>query len=130
VLIAFVIAALAMGALYSGTVSGLDATAIAATYDEALSLAQSHLAAIGHGAAIAVQQTSGADGEDFTWHLRVREVGSRELTLTDQDRANDLKPARAVLYDVIVTESWKVGHRERQVSIATRRFDIRMADGS
>ncbi len=129
-MIAFVIAALAMGALFGGTTSGLDATAVAAKYDEAVSLARSHMAAIGHGSPITRQETSGADGEGFTWHLRIREAGSRQLTLSDQDRANDLKPSRAVLYDILVTESWHVGHRERQVSIATRRFDVRAAEGS
>ncbi len=130
VMIAFVIAALAIGALFGGTVSGLDATAVAASYDEAVSLAKSHLAAIGHGTTIAVQETSGADGQGFTWHLRVREAGSRQLALSDQDRANDLKPSRAVLYDVIVTESWHTGHRQRQVTLATRRFDVRAAEGT
>ena len=129
VLIAFVIAALAMGALYSGTISGLDATAVAAKYDEAISLARSHMAAIGRGAPIAPQETSGADGEGFTWRLRIREASSRQLALSDQDRANDIKPSRAVLYDVVVTESWKVGARVRQVSLATRRFDVRAAEG-
>ncbi len=130
VLIAFVIAALAMGALFSGTVSGLDATAVAAKYDEAISLAKSHMAAIGRGAAIATQETSGADGEGFTWHLRIKEASSRQLVLSDQDRANDIKPSRAVLYDIVVTESWKAGGRTRQVSLATRRFDVRAAEGT
>ncbi len=130
VLIAFVIAALAMGALFSGTVSGLDATAVAARYDEAISLAKSHMAAIGRGAAIAPQETSGADGESFVWHLRIREAGSRQLVLSDQDRANDVKPSRAVLYDIVVTESWKAGGRTRQVTLATRRFDVRAAEGA
>ena len=130
VLIAFVIAALAMGALFSGTVAGLDATSVAAKYDEAISLARSHLASIGHGAAIAQQETSGAEGEGFTWHLRVREAASRELSLSDQDRANDIKPTRAVLYDIAVTESWKAGGRARQVTLATRRLDVRTAEGS
>ena len=35
VMIAFVIAALAIGALFGGTVSGLNATSVAARYDEA-----------------------------------------------------------------------------------------------
>ncbi len=130
VLIAFVIAALAMGALFKGAVSGLDATAVAGKYDEAISLAKSHLAVLGHGAAIATQETSGADGEGFIWHLRIREAGSRQLTLSDQDRANDIKPSRAVLYDIVVTESWKTGGRTRQVSLATRRFDVRAAEGA
>jgi len=130
VMIAFVIAALATGALFGGTVAGLNATSVAAKYDEAISLARSHLAGIGHGAPIAQQETSGAEGEGFTWHLRIREASSRQLVLTDQDRANDIKPSRAVLYDIVVTESWKAGGRERQVSLATRRFDVRAAEGT
>jgi general secretion pathway protein I len=124
VLVAFVIAALAMGALYAGTVGGLNATSVAGKYDEAVSLARSHLAAIGRGEPIALQERSGAEGEGFTWHLRIRRHDSRVLTLSDQDRANDVKPATAILYDVIVTESWKAGGRERQVTLATRRFDV------
>lgn len=128
VLIAFVIAALAIGVLYGGTVTGLDATAVSAKYDEAVSLARSHLDPIGHGAAIALQDTSGADGETFTWHLRIREAGRRPLHLSDQDKANDIKPATAVLYDVVVTESWKVGGQQRQVTLATRRVDVKAAE--
>jgi len=128
VLIAFAIAALAIGILFRGTVSGLDATAVAAKYDEAISLARSHLAAIGHGAGIAPQITSGADGDGFTWHLRIRQVATRSLTLGEQDRANDVKPSRAILYDVSITESWREGGRERQVTLATRRFDVHASD--
>jgi len=124
VLVAFVIAALAMGALYAGTVGGLNATEVAGKYDEAISLARSHLAAIGRGEPIALQERSGVDGEGFTWHLRIRRHASRMLTLSDQDRANDVKPASAILYDITVTESWSAGGRERQVTLATRRFDV------
>jgi general secretion pathway protein I len=128
VLIAFAIAALAIGVLYGGTVTGLDATAVSAKYDEAVSLARSHLDPIGHGAPLTVQQTSGADGEGFTWHLRIRQAGSRQMQLNDQDRQNDIKPSIAVLYDVVVTESWKVGGQQRQVTLATRRLDIKTAE--
>ncbi len=128
VLIAFAIAALAIGILYGGTVTGLDATAVSAKYDEAVSLARSHLDPIGHGTPLAVQQTSGADGEGFTWHLRIRQAGSRPMQLNDQDRQNDIKPSIAVLYDVVVTESWKVGGQQRQVTLATRRLDIKTAE--
>jgi general secretion pathway protein I len=128
VLIAFVIAALAIGVLYGGTVTGLDATAVSAKYDEAVSLARSHLDPIGHGAPLTIQQTSGADGEGFTWHLRIRQAGSRPMQLNDQDRQNDIKPSIAILYDVVVTESWKVGGQQRQVTLATRRLDIKTAE--
>jgi general secretion pathway protein I len=128
VLIAFVIASLAIGALFGGTVGGLDATSTAARYDEAISLAQSHLAAIGKGEAIRQQETSGAEGNGFTWHLRIRTAGTRQLTLSDQDRANDVKPNAAILYDVVVTESWQAGGRTRQITLATRRFDTVQGD--
>jgi general secretion pathway protein I len=128
VLIAFVIAALAIGVLYGGTVTGLDTTAVSAKYDEAVSLARSHLDPIGHGAPLTIQQTSGADGEGFTWHLRIRQAGSRPMQLNDQDRQNDIKPSIAVLYDVSVTESWKVGGQQRQVTLSTRRLDIKTAE--
>jgi general secretion pathway protein I len=129
VLVAFIIASLAIGVLYEGTVSGLDATAVSARYDEAISLAHSHLDPIGHGAAIAVQRTSGADGDGFTWTLQIRRAGSRQMTLNDQDRANDIKPSVAVLYDVTVTESWKAGGHDRQVTLNTRRIDVHTAEG-
>jgi general secretion pathway protein I len=129
VLIAFVIAALAIGALFGGTAGGLEATSVAAKYDEAISLARSHLAAIGRGEAIRRQETSGVEGEDFTWHIRIRPAGTRQMTLTDQDRANDVKPTAAVLYDVLITESWKAGGRTRQVSLATKRLDTVEGEG-
>ena len=130
VLIAFVIAALAMGALYSGTISGLDATARLPrnTTRRSRSLAPTWRR-LAEARRLPPQETSGADGEGFTWRLRIREASSRQLALSDQDRANDIKPSRAVLYDVVVTESWKVGARVRQVSLATRRFDVRAAEG-
>ena len=130
VMVAFIIAALAMAALYSGTVSGLDATTAAAQYDEAISLARSHLAAIGRGESISLQERSGTDGEGFTWHLRIRKHASRTLTLSDQDRANDVKPARGVLFDVVVSESWSSGGRNRQVTLATRRLDVQQDSGT
>jgi general secretion pathway protein I len=130
VLIAFVIASLAIGVLYGGTVTGLNATAVSGKYDEAVSLARSHLEPIGHGDAIAPQDTSGADGDGFTWHLRIHRVSSRQLQLSDQDRANDLKPSLATLYDVVVTETWKAGAQERRVTLATRRFDVKAAEAT
>jgi hypothetical protein len=32
-----------------------------------------------------------------------------------------------VLFDILVTESWKVGGQERHVTLATRRLDVRSA---
>lgn len=129
VMVAFVIAGLAIGLLYSGATGGLDATARAAKAEEALSLARSHITAIGRGEAIAQQESSGADGGGFTYHLHVRPVSTRELTLSDTDRANDTKPTKAVLYDITVTESWSEAGHPHDVTLQTRRFETR-AEGS
>jgi general secretion pathway protein I len=130
VMIAFVISALALGVLFSGTTQGLRATEQAGKYAEAISLARSHLAAIGHGAAIAQQDTSGTDGDGFDWHLHVQPLGTRHLTLSDSDRANDTPSTMAILYDIAVTESWKDAGRTRRLVLATHRFDVRTASGA
>jgi len=129
VIVAFVISALAVALLYQGTTGGLAATASASRTNEAVLLARSHLAAIGHGDAIAQQESSGVDGDGYSWHLHIRPIASREMNLSDSDRANDTKPTNAVLYDILVTETWQDGPRTRQVSLGTHRFDLRTAFG-
>jgi general secretion pathway protein I len=129
VIVAFAISALAVGILYEGASGGLMATGSAAKMVEAISLAKSHLAAIGHGDGIAQQDSSGVDGDGFDWHLHIRPIASREMNLSDSDRANDTHETSAVLYDVTVTESWTDGGHTRQVSIGTHRLDMRTAEG-
>ena len=129
VIVAFAISALAVSILYEGASGGLMATGSAAKTVEALSLAQSHLAAVGHGDAIAQQESSGTDGDGFDWHLHIRPIASREMNLSDSDRANDTKETSAVLYDVLVTESWTEGGHAHQIAIGTHRLDMRTAEG-
>jgi general secretion pathway protein I len=128
-IVAFVISALAVALLYQGATAGLIATETSAKTTEAVLLAKSHLAAIGHGAPIAPQESHGTDGDGFSWKLHVKAIATREMNLSDSDRANDTKPTNAVLYDITVTESWQDGPRTRAVSIGTHRFDMRTADG-
>jgi general secretion pathway protein I len=128
VIVAFAISALAVALLYQGTTGGLGATETASKTTEAVLLARSHLAAIGHGAAIAPQDSNGVDGDGYTWHLRIRPIATREMNLSDSDRANDTKPTNAVLYEILVTESWQDGRRTRAVALTTRRFELKTAD--
>jgi general secretion pathway protein I len=129
VIVAFAISALAVSLLYQGATGGLGATETASKTTEAVLLARSHLAAIGHGAAIAPQDSNGVDGDGYTWHLRIRPIATREMNLSDSDRANDTKPTNAVLYEILVTESWQDGPRARSVALTTRRFELKTADG-
>lgn len=127
VTVAFVIAALAIGTMMAGTTTGLRATDRAAKYAEAVSLARSHLSAVGRGEAIAEQDTGGIEGEGFDWHLRVHPIGTRQLALSDTDRANDTPPTAAILFQIEATESWKDAGRTRRLTLTTRRFDTRTA---
>jgi general secretion pathway protein I len=129
VMIAFVIAAMALSMLYQGATGGLRATASATRTEEAVSLAKSHLAAIGRGEGIAAQESSGIDGDGFEWHLHIAPLGTRHLTLTDADRANDSKPSDAILFDVRLTESWVDAGHPHQIVIGTHRLDIHTAEG-
>jgi general secretion pathway protein I len=129
VMIAFVIAALALSMLYQGATGGLRATAAATRVEEAISLAKSHLAAIGRGQGIAQQDSSGVDGDGFDWRLHVQPISTRQLTLSDSDRANDTKPTAAVLYDVEVTESWTDAGHAHHVSLGTHKLDVHTSEG-
>ena len=71
VLVAFIIAALALAALFSGALGGLRAAATSGRYLEAVSRAESHLAAATTGDALAAGDRQGDEGAGFHWHVRI-----------------------------------------------------------
>jgi prepilin-type N-terminal cleavage/methylation domain-containing protein len=79
VVIAFAVAALALGALYEGSTAGIRATAIANHYEAALSRARSRLAAAGNPALLNAGESSGDDGGGYTWRLLVSRVASAPI---------------------------------------------------
>ena len=119
VLVAFVIAALALGALYQGAVGGLQATRAAAQYQEAIARARSHLAAVGHGSRIVVGEQQGDDGSGFHWRLRILPAGNAPLGRGDA--AAVARGPRAILYAVAVTVSWQ-SDGNREVRLESRRI--------
>src|ERR1700712_52884 len=80
VLVAFVIAALALGVLFQGAMEGLGAVHLADRTTEALSRARSHLAAVGHGIPLRTQTQQGEDGSGFSWSLAIRPLESAPLS--------------------------------------------------
>ncbi|MBB2202579.1 pseudopilin I [Gluconacetobacter tumulisoli] len=115
VLIAFVIAMLALGVVYEGMVGGIAATQIANRTEEAISRAQSHLAAVGHGMRVVPLVQGGDDGSGFTWQIRI---------VPEQSGVLDHGPAM-VLYQVEVSESWpdlSASGGRRTVVLRTRRL--------
>lgn len=122
-LVAFVLAALALGVLFGGLLSGLRAADTASRTEDALSRARSHLdaAVTALGSAGEVEQ-GGDDGGGFRWSLSVRTVGRATAR---RERRVGLDPTIAnalTLYRLDVTVSFDGG--ARQVHLATERLAV------
>ena len=78
VLVAFIIAALALGVMFEAALGGLRSTETASHYQEALSLARSHLASI-NAAPLGGRGVSGDDGRGFHWSVRIKPAGTITL---------------------------------------------------
>lgn len=123
-LVAFVIAALALGALTQGALGGLRATGVAAHTEEALSRARSHLAAI--GPLLRAGESSGDDGGGFTWRMVVQPVGT---TARPRDAEGAQAGGRVTLYSVSVTVHWRLDGGERELALTTSRLGDALPDG-
>ena len=128
VLVAFVIAALALGVLFEGAVEGIRSTRIADRTQEALSRARSHLATVGHGVVLAPTTQEGEDGSLYHWSLRIVPLQSA----TGAGGGGAQAP-RFVLYGVQVTESWPDaaagGDHTRAVVLRTERVGTQPGSG-
>ncbi len=122
-LVAFVIAALALGALFNGASGGLRSVAVSNRYQEALSRARSRLATVGHGLILAPLHQSGDDGSGFHWTLEI-EVTDRATP--QRQPANDVQglSPHIALYSVQVSESWMGDSGPRHVSLQTERVAL------
>ena len=122
VMVAFVIAALALGVLFAGGLAGLRTAKIADGYGDALSRARSRIAAI-----VAPQplDTRGDDGGGYRFHLRITQAGTVTPARDDGlGQATGQGVTRIGLYDVAVTLSWTGDGGERQLVLATQRLGL------
>src|ERR1700754_588558 len=71
VLIAFAIAAMALGLLFQAASSSGGAAHLAGNYEEAISRAKSHMASLGRESDIAPGEQSGDDGSGFRWRVKI-----------------------------------------------------------
>jgi general secretion pathway protein I len=109
VLVAFVIAALALGVLFRGTLGGLRVAQVAGHYEEAVSRAQSRLAALTPDS-LTPGDRQGDDGNGFHWQVRISPVATA--------------PAGSpTLYAVNVGVSWVDGSR-RMVELDSERIGV------
>jgi general secretion pathway protein I len=118
VLIAFAIAALALGLLFRTASGSLVAVETAGRYEEAVARARSHLDAIGSEAALAAGTSEGDDGDGYRWHLAVTPLAAV------QARSQINGPPPPVLYAVTVAISWHDAGKDRQFALETERMGV------
>jgi general secretion pathway protein I len=114
-LIAFVIAALALGVVVGVAGSALQSAHLAARYQEAALRAQSHLEEAVNGNALSPGEWQGEEGAGFHWRLHVT-----QSSLAALHRAGSA--ASLTLYDVNVWIEWRDGLRLRNVHLETERI--------
>jgi general secretion pathway protein I len=126
VLIAFAIAALALGLLYQAASSGGSAVRQAGLYEEAVSRAKSHMAALGRDTPVTEGEREGEDGGPFYWRISISPSAATQPSPNAPPTSQ-----RLTLYNVEVAVSWTVDGRKRQVVLHSQRLGTRSggADG-
>lgn len=123
VLVALAIAVPALVLLYRQGAAAMGITRTAATYQEAVSRAQSRLDAL-TGTGLAAGEREGDDGGGFRWRTRVVPVASAPLPSRPSPPA-----AGNTLYAVAVEISWPGAAGLRRVLLETRRVGVTPAGG-
>ncbi len=125
VLVAFVIAAFAIGALIEAARAGLYAVHIAGRYEEGVSRAKSHLAALGRTVTLSEGELQGDDGAGYHWRLDVEPVAVSKLPGADANVPAQAAPPQPIeLYIVTVAESWTEFGRKREIKLRTTRIGV------
>ena len=121
VVVALAIAGLALAALFSGATTGLWSSRVSGDTMEAMSLARSHLAEVGHATPLSPGVRSGDDGRGFNWRLRISALARLPLLQAGADATAGRQLPQIVLFGVAVEESWSTDGGTRQVELASRR---------
>src|SRR5690348_2846229 len=105
VLVAFVIAAMALGVLFNTALSGAATVRNAGLYETALGLAHSHLALQGRF----IGREGVSEGEDgpFRWHVRISRVAEASSAPGLVNWARQAGQMRPILYRVTATVGWQ-----------------------
>jgi general secretion pathway protein I len=106
VIIAFIIAALALGALYQAALMGPRSAQLASRYEQAVSRARSRLVIAGHGDVLAPGDWQGDDGGGFAWRLRVVPVSATSVSPPGLAALRQTRDYQVTLYAISVWISW------------------------
>ncbi len=122
VLVAFVIAAMALGLLFGAAGDGVAAVQTAGRTEEAISRAKSHLAALGRDVMLADGSFRGDDGGGYRWQIRVTPLATSTPSLP---APGAVRQWPLTLYAIEVTLSWTEDGRNRAVILRSERLTAR-----
>lgn len=122
VLVAFIIASLALGVLYTAGVGGLQATQTASRYGEAVARARSHLTMATHASPLLPGDWRGDDGGGFAWHLRVAPIASTVVRPINALTARGSSNFPLTLYAIGVSIAWRDSDSVREVHLETEQL--------
>jgi general secretion pathway protein I len=122
VLVAFIIATVALVALYSAGTGGLRSIEAAAHYQQAISRARSHLAMAAHGGPLTAGEWQGDDGSGFAWRLRVTPIASTTVQSVNVVNLGGSLDTKRTLYAVSVWIIWRDADAMREVRLDTNQI--------
>ena len=122
VIIAFIIAALALGVLYQTAVTGLYSTYTASRYEQAVSRARSRLAMAAHDSPLMPGDWQGDDGGGFSWQLRVRPIATTSIRPVGIITRVGAPSLPTTLYAIDVWISWGDGRSKRSLRMDTEQI--------
>jgi general secretion pathway protein I len=117
VLIAFAIAAMALGLLFQAASSSGGAAKQAGNYEEAVSRAKSRMAAVGRDSEIAPGENGGDDGGGYRWRVKISPSAVAQASADAPPVATPL-----TLYDLEVGVSWTDSGHRREVVLHSQRL--------
>ena len=136
VLVAFAIAALALSVLFRGALTGLLSADVAGRYEEALSRARSHLAALGWSPVATdlqgdddgapSRESDDRRGSSYHWHVRVSPIAA---AVRGGGVVGGAPAVRITLYAVSVAVSWQEDGRQRVVELDSERLGTALTSG-
>ena len=122
VLVAFIIAILALDVLFDAGLTGLHASHVASSYEQAIAHARSHLALAVHDTPLIAGDWTGEDGGGFSWHLRVEPIAATAVRPAFSATPQGSRTFPLTLYSVSVVVAWHDGYRLRHVRLDTEQI--------
>jgi general secretion pathway protein I len=121
-LVAFVIAALALGILFEAGSSGVRSVQVASNYGRALAHARSHIALATHASPLVAGTWQGDDGGGFTWRLRVAPISRTFVHSTAAAMPGRSTQIPIALFEITVWIGWHDATATREVRLDTQQI--------